>query len=331
MFKSAGRGIASIYEPSLDAGATRLDEDIADKLPPAAAAKFRALRDEAEMARAAYLPAYRAAQEVRQTINDILARVTELQSRDSALDDRHPLIAKELGNVEALRARLRVLNDEYASKRERAEPFGRLMRRATEYVDDIRDPSRLTMAPEAPAPKVGRASDISAEIEKTRSKIAKLKDERASIKSAPIPSVQAKTIVTQFVEMLAANGRPDLWPTIEGGQFPILARDDRAMQPGMTAPPVDALGLVAWAFRDQLVSAFSKAVDEDADDSAALSSEDRKTRLEGIDRELLALERQDEALVVLARENLIHIARREDQDIRALLGLSDAAPGQTDI
>ena len=287
------------------------------------------MQEEAEAARAAYAPKYEAVKSINQTIREIESRIAELKDRFSYAEN-HPLIATERENAEKLREKLKTITADYHAKKERSEPLGRLLRRAENYVADLRDPSKLTLAPEAPAPKLARASDITTEIEKTRTKIGKLKDERSAVENAPIPSKQAKQIVASFVDALAGNGRPDLWPVIEGGRFPMLPRDTRAgaLLPGAVEAPIDVVGLICWAFRDQIVDAFQKAIDEDADDSAALSAEDRKTRLEGIERELLSLERQDEALLAVAREHLVMVPRREDADIRAVLGVEGPAPAE---
>ncbi len=307
------------------AGATRLDIDLADKLPAPAAAKLRALRDEVEILRAAHMTPYRNLQEQSKLRENILSRIAELQSRERLADD-HPLVLKERQNVEILTAKIKSLQAEYVSRSEKTQPLARAVARCERYLEDIRNPSGITLALAAPAPKITRSSDIPTEIEKLRVKITRLIDERESVKNSPLPSADAKKIVAGFVNRLAAHGRPDIFPTLEAGQEPMLSLDERAQLPGMTRAPVDAIGMIAWLFRDKMIEQFNSLIDEENDDASSLSPEDRQTRLVGIDRELLALERTEETLIELAREHLQQIPRRESSDVRALLGIEGPAP-----
>jgi hypothetical protein len=95
-----------------------------------------------------------------------------------------------------------------------------------------------------------------------------------------------------------------------------------------------ACGLASWharGFRFARLSSLGarrqhacqeeQEIDLLADDSAALSPEERRKKMSEIESSLLELERAEES-VVLAEG----CPRRPDADPRAILGLSDSAP-----
>jgi putative transposase len=73
---------------------------------------------------------------------------------------------------------------------------------------------------------------------------------------------------------------------------------------GFTELP-NTRGLIAWLFPDQLVAALDREIDAEADDSAALSGQDREKREATILSDLLANDRDECALIELERDEII--------------------------
>jgi hypothetical protein len=80
--------------------------------------------------------------------------------------------------------------------------------------------------------------------------------------------------------------------------------------------------VLIWLFRDQLVEGLSAEIGEDA--PGALSYDQREAELGRLSKELLALERQEEALISAAERVGQRIVRRRDADPRAILEVEEA-------
>jgi hypothetical protein len=98
----------------------------------------------------------------------------------------------------------------------------------------------------------------------------------------------------------------------------------------------DAVALVAWLHKDALVAALDREIASEADDKAALSHEARQKAEAEAMGDLLAVERDECALVWQAQAQSLPIEHRADINPVALLGLRlvttprvNEAPGTT--
>ena len=301
--------------------------DVADRLPEKAAAKLRKLRGEAADLVALHMLPYRQAQERRDALSAIETRITELTQRTKLLF-QHPLVVAEKEKADKLRNEISDLNMLADMRRARSAPAMHLVQALEAYAESL-GRRTVTMAPEHSAPKLGRGETIWSAVDGTRARIEALKAEMRATRHAPIPSREAKELARQYVAMLAERGTIDTLPLIEAGRFPILPVDFNGPATSPT-PPVDTVGMMAFLFRDQFLAALEREISINADDSSALTATERNERMDRLGRELLALERQEEALIVHGAENHQPIERRPDADPRAVLGLSDNAPAPRD-
>ena len=76
---------------------------------------------------------------------------------------------------------------------------------------------------------------------------------------------------------------------------------------------------MAFLFPDQLLSALCREVDLVSDDANSLDDATRATKLATIAADMLAVEREEEALIVQAEQAGNQILRRPDADPRAVL------------
>jgi hypothetical protein len=82
---------------------------------------------------------------------------------------------------------------------------------------------------------------------------------------------------------------------------------------------VDMTALLSWLHRDALLDAVCKLIDDNADDAGTLSHEDRQKRAAVVRADLLAIERQESALVWKAQAERLPVEHRADVDPLALL------------
>ena len=64
----------------------------------------------------------------------------------------------------------------------------------------------------------------------------------------------------------------------------------------------DGLALVTWLFKTQLIEALENEIDAIADDTAALSEGDRAKLLGEVERDMLAVEREEEFFIRAAND-----------------------------
>lgn len=88
----------------------------------------------------------------------------------------------------------------------------------------------------------------------------------------------------------------------------------------------DSQAMIAWLFKKQLLAAVDAEIAELSDDKGALTDEQREQKLAEIDRDILAVEREEEELVSMAESQGQTISRRTNSDPRAILGLASTMP-----
>jgi hypothetical protein len=165
-------------------------------------------------------------------------------------------------------------------------------------------------------------------IEGRRRRGRELKADLHRVRSAPWPSSIAKKKMRERIEQLAETGAPRADAAIETDQpvtFPtrtyqvqVLNADPSAV--GFVELP-DALGLFAWLYRDALIAALDREIDGCADDPNALTAEQRRKAEAEIHADLLAIEREECALVEVAQSQGLSADYRIDCNPRAILGI----------
>jgi len=135
------------------------------------------------------------------------------------------------------------------------------------------------------------------------------------------------------IENLAARGEPNVSRLIETSDGSIAWRERPVWDGVIAGRPLAIEGdpatwpFMAWLHRDSLIERLAFAIDAIADDANALTLEQRTDQIRKIDRDRLAIEREEEHWVSEARSAGATILRRPDADPRAVLSLSDDMPG----
>ena len=155
-------------------------------------------------------------------------------------------------------------------------------------------------------------------LEDIRRTIAQLEGEREAIRSAPAPMSEAVEAIEELVDRLAAHAQyasvPVILDAAERGQVPHV--DLHSRQIGAT------FGLFADILRPVLKGTLVAALEEHyAEIQAGLPRQARAERLAELDREILELSTQEEALIGELAASGLSVDRRGSADPRAVLGL----------
>jgi hypothetical protein len=87
-----------------------------------------------------------------------------------------------------------------------------------------------------------------------------------------------------------------------------------------------SLPLVFWLHREALIQKIEAQIEEVSDDQHALTAAQRTEQISEIDRDRLAVQREEEFWVCSAIDDGMNVLRRPEADPRAVLGLTDDMP-----
>ncbi|UFW85357.1 hypothetical protein BjapCC829_36455 [Bradyrhizobium barranii] len=130
------------------------------------------------------------------------------------------------------------------------------------------------------------------------------------------------------IEALAQRGTPSVSRLIEldgpvDFQTQSLTSEVHAERRSLAfTETADALALVAWLHRDALITALDREISTEADDKAALSLEARQKAEAEVMGDLLAVERDECALIWQAQAQNLPCEHHQDVSILALLSVA---------
>jgi hypothetical protein len=312
--------------------------DLTLKLPPEAKKRYSEIADRVDDLRAVIRSISDKRDEAHQLYSDAEQRfrsltdpMTAMRFSNEVVAEDHPSAIDAAGKMKRHRAEVDRLRELYEQRNAEADPLRAALGRIDSYLaylgaDDELKPYK------ASTPATKGKSNISAELEKLRDAIARGRADLHRVRSAPLPSAKAKAQATAAIEMLAARGTVDVMGLISHGdpiRWPevtlradIHAAADTAVSAIGFTQSTDALGMLAWVFRDQLINAINKEIDLLANDDEALTDEQRRAREQKLAAEILDLEQKECRLI----EQLGDLSFRPDADPRAILGIDARAP-----
>lgn len=308
--------------------------DVIDDLPEAARAKLVNLRQRAEDAGSLARSVMEAREEQRLARQEHQSRIDRLMRAHSAggyglqVDDLQVVAERtKLDKVEAEFKRLNELSDARHSQRS-------TLQRVLDSIEQwLRGglPRGTVIEPfEGPSPpQLKKGENVSDAVEARRRRIRELRADLHRVRSSPYPSNLAMAKAKAQIAAMADQGAPSVLGLIENlddvsfptKEVPALVYNST---PGaVVAPQIpDAIGLVAWLFRDQLLKALDKEIEDCSDDAAALTDEQRQKAEVTILADVLAVERDECALIETATAQGINIAYRPDTSALSVLGLT---------
>lgn len=305
---------------------TGFRRDPIERLSEAAAAKLRRLREQREdagtIARSLserwmelhvdLQTAQRQFREFEQGVAQMPARNVDGAWYERARAERQAAVDSAKTELDAQKAR----QDRHQAR------LSPIPERLTDWLRALGSNRKIEPADKLPAPKLGKSETIAAAVERVRDELAQLRADLKATVDAPVTVAAAKAAMVAEIDKLAKRGAPILLHTAEKG----LPVQFRALRGDISNIP-DALGFIAWMFRDQVIERFSQEIEELADEDAALTDAERARRERSLLERMLNTERQEEALIELAESQGLEIIRRENADPRAVLGLSSDLSG----
>jgi hypothetical protein len=203
------------------------------------------------------------------------------------------------------------------------------------YLRDGKPGNTTLEAVEVEPPKLNKGETVVDAIERHRRRVRELRADLHRIESVPYPSSYAKQRMRAQIGQLAQRGAPSVsslvehdreiaWPT-QSAQSKVYNVEKGAIAFHETT---DTFALVAWLHRDALIASLDREIASEADDPAALTHEARQQREAEVMCDLLAVERDECALVWRAQSERMPVEHRADISPLALLGLRlITAPG----
>ncbi|RWI90527.1 MAG: hypothetical protein EOR22_23580 [Mesorhizobium sp.] len=315
--------------------------DLADRLPPAARAKMLRLREAKIAARDLALPMFDRIREVR--LDRVKAWADFTKREESFTHNynhiyRHyqelpPEGKQEQAAVDQAKVKVARLDEEIArleaqneAKQRRSQALGALIDNNLERFLGSLQPGTRIAAFDGIAPKLRKGETAIAAIERIRSERAALLADLSELQGRPITAAAAKARLRAEIAALASAGRPSVLSLADHGEpvgwkhTRLELRRSADMQGYVTGLSIDALGLIAWAFGDELIALLDAEIDA-TDTSAGISDEDRGAAEFQITASLQSLEREEEALIEMAEAQGQMVERRADADPAAVLGI----------
>jgi hypothetical protein len=250
-------------------------------------------------------------------------RMMERRRAEVEADPALDIERRRLANIDEEIAELRGRNERLG---ERWRVLGQTVANLEKWLIDLPPDVTIRAAAALPQPALRKGEQISDAVEGRRRRVRELDADLQRIETAPVPSADAKRLAREQLDALAARGRPRCNSLIDHGE-PIQWPSVRNLGPGARESSQDAIGLLAWAFREQLGAAIDAEIDAIADDGTALTPEQREEQCTVARRDKLAAQREEEAFVRMAIAAGTGIMRRPDCDPRAVLSLADDLPG----
>jgi hypothetical protein len=307
--------------------------DVADDLPPHAAVRLRAMREEAAELTVLAQSNFSEVQQLQNEKRESEIRLRRLQQARS--DGGFNLDAGDL-RVLAEQKKLDKIVAELVRKKEVGEIRGaknhtlmRLAASCAEWARSGRPGGTRIVAFDGKLPELKQGADILVAIEDRRRRLRELAAERHRVECAPHLSATAKAKYGAEIAALAEIGRLDVGGLIEHNANEIVwPRKQHQVTIYNSDQPLigfieldDFRALLAQLVPESLLKALDRECADVADDAAALTDTARAKALATISADFLACERAESELVWIAQSRGMAVSHREDCDVRALLGL----------
>lgn len=302
----------------------------ADALPPAAKHKLASLRQQANDAHALLRSTGDALQAARGQCESARAAIAihdeyRGQFRNAPPADANEKAARaQLSKAEAEIRRLNQLRD---GRDATWNALAALTGNLDSYLRQFRNTGDIPAHTGAPLDGL----PVPPSLDSVREQIAEIRADLHACRSAPVPSSEAKRRLRQHIAALGEQGKPSAtsflddvdritWP--QKLSEPAIVRGEKSFGLADGKHELDTLALLVWLHGPAIVKKLEMEIDLCADDSQALSREQRTAREHELLAALLTEERVEEAVVEMTPGAI----RRSDADARAVLNLASSLP-----
>jgi hypothetical protein len=291
-------------------------DDPLTRLPDAAATKMVAIEQRAVDLRS-QTPTYEQVQQTRLEVTGYKNRIADLVADRSAggfeQDPASGQVISEKRKLERAEKELRRLETLKEIRTAKWADAARLHQAARDWTSrGIPGDCTLDVVADAPvAELLKKGETIANAVERFRHRQRELAADAHRIRSCPWPSSLAKAAAKALIDRLADQGQPDLDGAIEHGMDINFVTKRLTSQiynvtnsPGAIAyaETDNAIGLMCWLFKDQLLAKINAEFDQIADDKSALSQAQREEMLAIVDVDDLLAQRSECSLIWHAAE-----------------------------
>lgn len=316
-----------------------LDNDPMQRLPEKARDRLRQLRQRVEDSRA-LTPDFETQRElsaIRQGHQNRLDRLIASPGQGGfglREDDARVTAQRKLAEAAADEARrVQELRDARGAK---AQSEGQIPRTCEDWLmAGIPANCSLVEVPDIEVKDIVKKSDASpiAALERLKRRGREMAADLARFRAMQYPKSETLPLVRQWVEMQAQAGAPNVSGIVEHLQQEVLLADRRitamvynapASAPGLAAIFTDpnAIGLIAWLLKDELIAKLEALIDAETDESAVLSTADRQVKEAELIADALENDRAVCALIWAAHaEGNSNIWFTKDNQPAAILGV----------
>ena len=249
------------------------------------------------------------------------------------LEDDHPDVAEQLSKLADAKTNIGRLDRLVEVRADRMGQLSRLLSSIDAYLGEgLGAVAGAIKLYKGPAPSPRKRETPTEAVERCRRRLRELDADRHKVASAPWLSAEAKRRARAEIDALAERGQPSVMPLIESRDESIYWAARQFTDVVIGGRVVSAVGdpqalpLLFWLNRDAIVEKIEAQIDEIADDQNALTNEQREEQIREIDRDRLAVQREEEFWVGAAIDGGANILRRADADARAVLQLADDMP-----
>jgi hypothetical protein len=275
-------------------------------LPPGPARKFAALRQKS-LDLHAVIPAFHDVQEAQLVVTGHKQRIADLTKHPSVggyglSADAAPQVISERKLLDRAIAELHRLEKLRETRSARWTACGRLERAVSDWLGlGLPRDCVIEAVDDAPVAELLKKGErIADAVNRYRSVLERFAGELQRVRTAPHLSAVAKAVARDQINALADAAAPDAVRTVKSLE-PVgfatarvralaLSLDPKSPPPLVHAEIPDAVGLVAWLWRDQLISKITPSIDEAADDRNALSESRRQEMEAQLGADMLAAE-----------------------------------------
>jgi len=195
-----------------------------------------------------------------------------------------------------------------------------------QWLRDGRPPGTVLQDFDGPEVKLIKGESVTDAIERLRRRGRELKADLHRIRSAPFPLSYVKAKMRAQIDALAQQGAPSVSDLVENDRLIVWPKQNLQSRVYNTEVPSlafaethDMLPLIAWLHRDALIAALDREITTESDDKAALSHEARQQQETVALGDLLAVERDEAALVWKAMHEGLPVEHRADCAPQAIL------------
>jgi hypothetical protein len=267
------------------------------RLPREAALKFASLRDDAEEANNARL--------------SIQRRIAEIENAV-----RHTNRETDAAQVATLQEEIKRQAVRRDDQERRYLTLTRRLLAVTTWLNQLAPNVVLVDAPAPENPADGKIGEKGVDL--CRDELHRLTEARKHVARAVLPLDALLAQVDGYVEALAKRGAPTI--AMDRDQLSVRHSFD-----GFGSSPANAVAILAWLFGDEMRQRLrddAMAIREEKERHLpVMTPEARRSKLRELDKRILAVEHEEEALIVEAAECGQTIDRRDNASPAALLGV----------